>query len=314
MIVVSVGNLVVGGGGKTPLAMKLIESVTAQGGSPVYVSRGFGGQAERLDLVTVVLPETGGRYSAVNRRGVRFLRGDDPRLASLVGDEGAMAAGRLPGVPLLFSRNKSEALEAAAKLFAPTHAVMDDAFQSWGVPRDVDVVVVDGAKPFGNGWLLPAGRLREPPEALDRADVIGIGVEDGQQLSLARDTIASRAGVQRPSFGIRRRIQVDAAAGAPVAVLSGIGRPDAFERQITDAGAVVEVSFRFPDHHRYTGRDVAWILEQSESRGVDVVLTTEKDWAKLSRLDPPQGRFGIARLSLEFIDGNPLDYIKKAAE
>ena len=161
---------------------------------------------------------------------------------------------------------------------------------------------------------MPAGRLREPPEALERADVIGIGVDDRQQLLRAREMIAARAGVERPSFGIRRRIQVDGADGSPVAVLSGIGRPDAFERQIADAGAAVEVSFRFPDHHRYTDGDVKWILEQAGVRGVGVVLTTEKDWAKLSRLDPPRGRFGLARLSLEFIDGNPLDYIKKATE
>jgi tetraacyldisaccharide 4'-kinase len=315
-LVVSVGNLLVGGGGKTPLAMKLIESIAADGGAPVYISRGFGGEAERLDVVTVVLPEpcAGAARFPASRRGVRFLRRDDGRLASLVGDEGAMAALHVPEVPLLFCRDKSAALEVAAALYAPTHVILDDAFQSWGVPRHVDIVVVDGSRPFGSGWLLPAGRLREPPEALERADVLGITVDDPHQLPSAREAIAAGAGVDRPSFGICRRLRFDVADGTAVVALSGIARPEPFERQVASAGAVVAASIRFPDHHDYTGGDVAWILEQVRERGADTIVTTEKDWVKLARFDPPPGRFGVARLSLEFVGGHPLDHIKKAAE
>jgi tetraacyldisaccharide 4'-kinase len=313
VLVASVGNLEVGGSGKTPLAMDLVARLAARGESAVYISRGFGGQAERLDAVTVVPPATGGRFSPVTGRGVRYLHRNDPHLARLVGDEGAMVAGRVPEVPLLFCRRKSLALEAAVTLFHPTHAVMDDAFQSWGVPRDVDIVVVNGAAPFADGWLLPAGRLREPPEALERADAVGINVEDRRELEGARALIAATAGLTRPSFGIYRRLSFDPGDHAPVAVLSGIARPDAFERALSRAGTAVSASFRFPDHHPYTDRDLQWVLDVARTRGVGRVLTTEKDWVKLSRLGPPPGRFDVVRLSLEFIDGDPLDRMKKAA-
>jgi tetraacyldisaccharide 4'-kinase len=316
VLVVSVGNLLVGGGGKTPLAMELVESIGADDGAPVYISRGYGGEAGRLDVVTVVSPAPNmcASYCAAPARGVRMLRRDDGRLPWLVGDEGAMAARRLPEVPLLFSRNKSAALEVAASIYSPTHVVLDDAFQSWGVRRDVDIVVVDGSRPFGNGWLLPAGRLREPPEALERADVLGITVDDPQQLSSARRAIAATIGVEQPSFGIRRRLQFEGGNGGPVIALSGIARPEPFERQVVSNGVVVSASIRFPDHHRYTEGDIAWVLEQARGRGVYTVVTTEKDWAKLARFDPPSDHFRVARLSLEFVGGTPLEYIKKAAE
>jgi tetraacyldisaccharide 4'-kinase len=96
--------------------------------------------------------------------------------------------------------------------------------------------------------------------------------------------------------------------------VTAIGRPAVFERQISEAGADVKVSFRFADHHRYSSRDLAWIVEQAHARGVGAIVTTEKDWAKISGLSLPPARFCVARLSLEFIDGNPLECIRKAAE
>jgi tetraacyldisaccharide 4'-kinase len=268
-----------------------------------------------VDVVTVVVPErVRGNYPDAGVAGVRYLRADNDRLPELVGDEGAMVARRLPDIPLLFCRNKSNALAAAAA-FGPTHAVLDDAFQSWGVPRHVDVVLVDGTNPFDDGWSLPAGRLREPPEALERADVIGVGgVEDEQSLSRALDLIADKAGVTRPSFGVRRRFHLDNTGGEPVATLSGVGRPDTFERQVADAGARLEAAFRFPDHHRYSPNDVEWIVGEANSRGIETVVTTEKDWVKLRALGPPEGVFVVARLALEFFGGDPIDLIKKAAE
>jgi tetraacyldisaccharide 4'-kinase len=312
-VVVSVGNLSVGGGGKTPLAMELVRSLADAGARPVYTSRGYGGEAARLDAVTVVTPETNGRFEGPNS-GVRIVGRQDDRLPALVGDEGAMAAGRWPDVPVLFGRNKRAVLDVAALLFSPTHVVLDDAFQSWGVWRDLDVVVLDGEDPFGGGWLLPAGRLREPPEALDRADVLGITVDDERGLSAARKTIAAAAGVRKPSFGIVRRLRFESVSGGSVVAMSGIARPETFERQVSASGNELAAAIRFPDHHQYTGRDVRWALEQAGRRGADRIVTTEKDWVKLVHLGPPPGRFAVARLSLEFVDGNPLEHIKKAAE
>jgi len=320
--VISVGNLEVGGGGKTPLAMKLLETLAADGERPVYVSRGFGGEAGRLDVVTAV-PGTAAPATGKTPAGVRVLRRDDPRLASLVGDEGAMVAIRLPGVPLLFCRHKADALAAAGPMFAPTHAVMDDAFQSWGVARDVDIVLVDGARPFGDGWCLPAGRLREPPEALERADYVGVsGVEDEAQLSRARRTLEAASGVRKPVFGIRRRIEIASPGGGDrsrpggktAAALSAIARPGRFERQLAGEGVDLRAAVRYPDHHLYSARDLEWIVGEVDRIGLDEIVTTEKDWAKLARLDPPRGRFRIARLSLELFGEDPIPELAKAAE
>lgn len=315
-LVVSVGNLVVGGGGKTPLAMALIESIAADGGMPVYISRGFGGQAGRLDLVTVVEPAraTVGRYPPAGGPAVRILRREGGPPASVVGDEGAMVARRMPGVPLLFCKDKSAALEVAGAMYDPTHAVLDDAFQSWGVPRDVDVVVVDGNRPFGTGWLLPAGPLREPPEALGRADILGITVDNASELERSRAVIAAGVGAVAPSFGIRRRLLLDAAPGTPVVAVSGIALPRQFERQVASTGVRLAAALRFPDHHRYGVRDVEWIVAQADDRGAVTIVTTEKDWTKLRHLDPPPGRFSPSRLELEFVGGDPLDLIKRAAD
>lgn len=315
MKVVSVGNLEAGGSGKTPLAMELVSRVAADAGRPVYVSRGYGSEAARLDVVTVVGPDSDERFSAPPGRGARFVHRDHPGLAGIVGDEGAMAAAQLPGVPLLFCRDKAAALEAAAWLFDPTHAIMDDAFQSWGVPRDVDIVVVDGARPFGSGWLLPAGTLREPPEALERADLVGAGgIECADDLERLRREIADKAGVDRPLFGFRRRIELgtDVREGA-VAVLSGIGRPEVFESQVADAGANIAVAFRYPDHYCYRRSDIEWIVGEAQRRGAGVILTTAKDWVKVVGLEPPPGRFDTVRLSLELFGDGVLDEVTKKA-
>jgi 3-deoxy-D-manno-octulosonic-acid transferase len=319
--VVSVGNLEVGGGGKTPLAMHLLAAIPPAGGRAVYISRGYGGLSERLDVVTVV-PGTEDDVGDAVRAGVRCLRRGMPGLAEQVGDEGAMVAGRLPRVPLLFCRNKARALEVAADVFGPGHVVMDDAFQSWGVPRDVDILLLDGQRPFGDGWLLPAGTLREPPEAVGRADFIGAGgVESESQLSQFRELVAAATGVRKPTFGVRRRIEIAAGAGGDLAAvpgdryaaLSGIGRPEAFERQLAGERGGLALSFRYPDHHRYTREDLVWVVGEARKRGIETIVTTEKDWVKLADLGPAGGYFAVARLTLELFGDDPCADIREAA-
>jgi len=322
LCVVSVGNLEVGGSGKTPLSMHLVAGIAAAGGRPVYVSRGFGGIAERIDVVTVV-PGTSDETPITRHAGVRGLRRGMAGLSAEVGDEGAMVARRLPEVPLLFCRDKWRALDLAAKTLNPTHAVMDDAFQSWGVPRDIDIVLVDGGRPIGAGWLLPAGRLREPVEALERADIVGVTlVEDEAGLAAAHESIARAAGVRIPAFGIRRRIDVDwngeegwENGRDSYAALSAIGQPELFEAHLARERQGLTLSFRYPDHHRYRASDLDWIVREAEKRGIDTVVTTEKDWSKLSDLGAPRELFAVARLKLELFGEDPMAHIlKKAAD
>lgn len=322
--VISIGNLEVGGGGKTPLAVHFLERIAAEGGTPAYVSRAFRSISEKLNAVTVVLPETSDVPAPI-RPGVRYLGRRSPNLAREIGDEGAMVAARLPGVALVFSRRKRLALEFAARDLRSSHAVLDDAFQSWGVPRDLDVVLLDGRRPFGNGWLLPAGTLREPPEALERADVIGFnGVEDMDGLERVTEAVFRAIGLRRSNsesvFGIRREVEITTDdnglppfSGGVCASLAAVGHPEAFERSLDDKGLDLAVAFRYPDHHRYGRNDVEYIRREIERRGIERVITTEKDWAKLRVLDCATKIFVVARLRLELIGEDPL-LNRKAAE
>lgn len=204
--VISVGNIEAGGTGKTPFSMFLIEKLHGAGYAPVYISRGYAGAAGRLDTVSIVLPEETRRCPPV-MPGVRYVARTNPGLYREIGDEGAVVAGRLPRIPLFFSKDKRSALEIACGHFSPSHVILDDAFQSWSIPRDIDIVLLDPLRPFGSGRLLPAGLLREKPSALKRADAIGLIGEAGpEDVERIRIMVRRAIGAERPVFAARRAI------------------------------------------------------------------------------------------------------------
>lgn len=315
--VVSIGNLEVGGNGKTPLAVYFLERIAAEGGTPVYVSRAFRSVSERLNAVTVVLPDDFDGPPPL-RGGVRFLTRRSPSLAEEIGDEAAMIAARAPGVTLALSRHKRRALDYATEFLDPTHVFLDDAFQSWNTPRDLDVVLLASRRPLGNGRLLPAGTLREAPEALERADVIGFnGVGAWEDVEAAADSLCRQVGIRRlrqPVFGIKRRVamlsdrgQAEESLRGPIASLSAIGRPEGFEQALLDAGLSLSLAMRYPDHYRYGRDDVEWVFRRLEQNAIDRVVTTEKDWAKLRGLGERCEKFVVARLLLEIVGSDPLE-------
>jgi tetraacyldisaccharide 4'-kinase len=312
--VISIGNIELGGNGKTPFALWAVETLRRSGERPAYVSRGFGGRAERLDAVTAWLPNgLGGGATVPN--GIRVVQAADG-LASEIGDEGAMLASRCGDVPLLFSADRHRAVQEAVEWLGATHVVLDDAFQTWQLARDLDIVLVDAREPFGNGRLLPAGSLREEPAAIRRADIIGAnGIQDAESLELVAERVRAGAGVSKPVFGIRRTVTFTGPDGtaaslpvSPVAALSSVARPGSFVRLLEGAGVHVAVSIRYPDHHPYLPADIATI--EKHRSGTECVVTTEKDWAKLRDLDAPFEPV-IARLELDVIppDGADLPQI-----
>ncbi len=316
-VVVSVGNVESGGGGKTPFCIFLLEHLVLEGYRPVYISRGFRSSSEKLAAVSVLLPEEL-LVCPPLEPGVRFLRRDGGLLHRSVGDEGAMVALRVPLIPLLFSRRKTAAIRAAGSLFKTTHVILDDAFQSWGVRRDFDVVLLDSKKPFGNGRRLPAGSLREGPEALRRADFIGFNdIKDTHELTALEKSIKKPEAAARV-FGIRRSLSFRSPEGGvlepgenPMAALSSIARPGRFDQSLEHSGWDVRLSIRYPDHYRYTQRDVENIRSLMRKNGVGGLITTEKDWVKLKELYLDVGMIVLARLDLEIVGCNLLDQIKK---
>jgi tetraacyldisaccharide 4'-kinase len=167
--VVSVGNLEVGGSGKTPLALWLVERAAAAGRRVAYASRGFASAAEHGPLVTVVPAHDGAPPASL--AGLRIVARSAPGLADAAGDEAAVVAARAPAVPLVLARDKRRAVDVAGHLGAEI-VVVDDAFQSFALARHVDVLLLDSLHPLANGRVLPAGRLREAPSAIGRADIV----------------------------------------------------------------------------------------------------------------------------------------------
>ena len=299
--IISVGNLEVGGSGKTPLCLLLMEHALRSGKRVAYVSRGFGSAAERGPLATVVLPEGGLPPSSF--AGLRLVARHSGGLPDAIGDEGAMAARRLPAATLVFARDKRRAVAAATHLRAEL-VVVDDAFQSFALARHVDVVLLDARRPLANGYVLPAGRLREAPSAIARADVVVFnGASDGGAIDEARAGVARWLRAQRV-FGLRRTLSLVASTNAAVAapndavLVSGIARPDDFRSSVEVAGVRVADAIVFRDHHRYTGDDALAI--RTRARGLGIV-TTEKDWVKLGRFDWRDTAVWVARLDVALV-------------
>lgn len=307
--IVSIGNLEVGGSGKTPFALYLLDELVARGHKPVYVSRGYRSEAERTPLVTVVRPD-GAVCGAAAGVDLRIVRPRGPLLSRAIGDEGAMVAMRRPDVPLVICGDKSRAVAAARRLFSPSHVIVDDAYQTGGLHRDIDIVLLDAIHPFANGRVLPAGPLREVPSAIGRADWVGAnGCRSREDLERFASEIENRAGHATPVFGIvRDTVLIDANTGVTVdtidvdtATVSSIARPERLDRTIGDRGVQRVLSIRYPDHHRYEGSDVDEIGRLLGEHGCHSVVTTDKDWVKLRDFDLPFERVFIARLRLSVV-------------
>jgi tetraacyldisaccharide 4'-kinase len=264
--VVSVGNLLVGGTGKTPFAAWLARSLHARGHKVALASRGYGRSGrEPVEVVS----------------DGRHVRGSAER----VGDEPVWLAGRAPGVPVLVGRDRGLVGLRALSGFGAELLVLDDGFQHHRLARDVDFVCFDGGFGLGNGHLLPRGPLREPLSALRRADAL-VCLEG--PLPAGDEARVRAAAPSATWFSVRRRPAslrplAGGAAEAPerlrgagVGVLSGIARPQRLRRSLEALGAHVVAERAFPDHHRFTPRDVAGLGAEAP-----LWVTTEKDAVKL---------------------------------
>lgn len=302
--VVSVGGLEVGGSGKTPLAMLLLTEALAHGMKCAYASRAYASRAGRSRAVTVVEPASSS--SPVSRAGIRVVSRRHPDLAREVGDEAAVVVERVPGVALFLSRDKPGAVDAALATGVDL-VIVDDAFQTWALARDIDIVLVDARYPLANGRLLPAGPLREVPRALARADAVVFSrVERAEDVVQARGKIARWMNPAARAYGLRRTtslVRVDGtAARAPARafIVSGIARPRALEDAVSALGVEVVGHAVFRDHHAYTARDAGALADRCRNSAAGAIVTTEKDWVKLRRFEWAGVDVIIARLDVEW--------------
>lgn len=289
--VISVGNLSTGGTGKTPLCIWLASLLRKEGLDPIILSRGYGGRAEKENQM-------------VSSRQAILL---DPEEA---GDEPWLMARRLEGVPVLVGRDRARSARLAP-VSERTVFILDDGFQHLQLQRNIDLLAVDATRPFTRDLLLPAGRLRERPEAASRADAFVITrthqIEDLEPLLVELHRLASKA----PAFSFasrlcdafdfcsRERTSLSSLQGEPVLALAGIGNPEAFFRDLEEAGLVLVGRKTYRDHYPYTPADASGWLQEAQRAGARRVVTTEKDWARLRRFKFPEGHLLVVPMSLE---------------
>jgi len=265
--VVSVGGLTAGGSGKTPFAAWLAAALRRRGHRVVLASRGY--RRRGRGPVTVVSD------------GERLYAGVDA-----AGDEPFWLAARVPGVPVLVGSDRVALGLRALSSYNAEILLLDDGFQHLRLARDVDIVLIDSAAPFGNGYTLPRGLLRENPHALASAHSIGVlggtlSEEDAARVT-ALAPVAFRFCVRKRAVGLRALgggtlEQPEKLAGTEVGVLCGIAKPASLLRSVEELGARVVAERRFPDHHRYRARDLSGLAAE-----VPLWITTEKDAVKLA--------------------------------
>ncbi len=282
--VVSIGNLAVGGSGKTPLTVLVARLLADAGERPAILSRGYARTA----------PDTGVTVVCDGRR----LRADLAR----AGDEPLLLARTLPGVAVLVCADRYLAGCLAERHLGATVHVLDDGFQHVQLARDVDLLIVDRAD-VEHPRLLPSGRLREPLSSARVADAVLVTGADADQMG----PLAGRLGVAE-AFALYRDLEpaveetVDGPRpldpGARVLVVSGIARPERFVGEAIDGGFDVAGDIAFADHHAFVPLDVARIAERARALDASHVLTTEKDFVRLLPLRPWPFRLAVRPMSV----------------
>jgi tetraacyldisaccharide 4'-kinase len=278
--VISVGNLTLGGSGKTPTVELAVRTLRELGAAPAVVSRGYG----RV---------TRGVLVVADREAVRA----DARAA---GDEPLLLAERLPGVPVVVGENRFEAGRVAVERCGATALVLDDGFQHRTLAKDLEILVVQGRAPWGNARVFPRGMLREPLSALARAHaVIATNPSDADAVATVAATVrrfnreaAMLAARYRVEDAIEtqtgRRVPATGLAGRRLIAFAGLGSPEGFAETL-DSVAIRRVGFvEFPDHHWFTERDLSELARDARAAGAQGLITTEKDWVRVRALSPPR--------------------------
>ena len=277
--VVSVGNLTVGGTGKTPMVEHVCRVLRSLGLRVAILSRGYGAE--------------GG-----------------------LNDEGRLLAENLPDVPHLQHPDRVDLARIAVEELESQILVLDDGFQHRRLARDCEIVLLDALEPFGHGHLLPRGLLREPLSALKRADLIVLSRADLipiERRRAIRSTVERRIGLSswvearhapRDLLGSDGGSEaIETLEGRSVVAFCGLGNPEGFRRTLLGLRADLRDFRSFPDHHPYDRGDVASLIAWARSSGASLALTTQKDSVKLRLPSLGPVPLRALRIGIELLDG-----------
>ena len=258
--VISIGNITLGGTGKTPLVIMLSHYLRQTGHKVAVLIRGYG--------------------------------------PGKIADEALVLEKNLSGIPVLTGADRITNVEKAQTEHSADTIILDDGFQHWKLARDLNIVSIDSLNPFGNGYLLPRGILREPISALKRAEIIVI-TGSGQSEDIAKDldsrikdinpealiVQAQRTPIYLTGLQDEERLGLELINDKPISLFCGIGNPDNFKKTLTSLGARLEAEFVFGDHHLYTPADLEQIITLSQEKGIEKIITTQKDAVRLNGLE-----------------------------
>jgi len=313
-LVVSVGNLALGGTGKTPLTMYLARLIPSYGYSIAIVSRGYKGSAEGKGGVV-----SDGKEIAMP--------------ASACGDEAYMMAKILENIPVVVGQDRYAAGSMALQTFRPQIILLDDGFQHIRLERDIDLVLLDTVSPFANGKLLPRGTLREQKDALQRASAVVLTrAEKGPAAAYRKveqhapgkpifqcvhrpyiaDTMPSTAanGFDNPTAGAASGL--DALRGRRGYIFSGIARNERFQRTIGQTGVHVCGTSFFEDHHWYSHGELEEIAQSAQKSHAELIITTQKDVVRIPHGVSWPFDLVVVGVEIQFPDDGFDQYIQQA--
>ncbi|MCX5904186.1 MAG: tetraacyldisaccharide 4'-kinase [Proteobacteria bacterium] len=291
--VLSIGNITVGGTGKTPAVYHIARHLKDAGYRVAILSRGYRAQDTGQGLVVA--------------DGSRVLAGPEQ-----AGDEPFMLAQKLRDVPVLAGRDRVSLGRQAVRDFAAQVIIMDDGFHYFRLKRDLDIVLINSRNPFGNGYLLPRGTLREPISSIGRAQLIMLSKVDQTTNAAGLEKTIQKYNPRAPIFkaslqaqALRRTANDEtlspaALQGKRATAVCSIGDPDSFFSLLESLAVTVTAKLAFPDHHWYAGADYR-VINQSGGNA-DFIITTEKDIAKLDKNMLDKHKLLILQTSLQ-IDG-----------
>jgi len=296
--VISVGNVTVGGTGKTPLVIYLAQKLCERNHKVAILTRGY--KREKSGMVEITQDTK------------KRIGWED------VGDEPYLLARRLPGVPIMVYKRRTVSGKRAMENHGSEVLLLDDGFQHLKLKRDLDVVVIDSVNPFGNGRLLPAGILREPLSSLKRADVFVLTKTD--QTS-NQDELIGALRAQNPGapvvqsvyrisgledlFG-RSPVDPEDLRNGKALIFSGIGNPLSFERTVEQLSVRILAHRIFPDHFAYREKDLESLILQAQDEGADFIITTEKDSVRIPLVKRPGISLCVLKIDLRIESGQEL--------
>lgn len=290
--VISVGNISLGGTGKTVIVGAIAQYLKDQGHKVAIVTRGYGRKI--LNSKSEIL-----NYEEM-------------------GDEASMLKKRLKDIPVIVDANRARAVRLAAKEYGVDTVILDDGFQQWRLVKDLDIVAIDSRNLFGNKHMIPRGILREPLSSLKRSHIFMITKYHSQDISGIKEML-SRINPNADIFisqhmptgfygidNLNQLLGLETLNNQTVALFSGIADPNSFEDSIRGLGLNIGLHLIFPDHHHYSQRDLNNIFKQSQEKNINTIITTEKDAPKLSGLKKMnyRGRVLVLRIELKVIDEN----------